>query len=536
METTAEFSQELGLQRLWGRRLTSNLEEEDLACLLEDREVFPSAKVDDNENVLSKSRSSSPIPASACPPCDNFYQNVSVPQYKQPCSCALEALRAVEVDGKQIGDIPAKYRVQNLKKHEFPAIGVYVDPRIVPGFKYRVRTIYENQSKDKWLFKGEALELHSIGRGYSRRLTFAPGKGHLNSNPNYFWADSNENGFAFELETVSPGDKFTVFDANHVPVGTLDILQNQAPQEEVGHRILSDGSVEKTARVRSLCKVEWYEGDTSDLLVPMNGIAVSVKSKTGVKTKVIGATVGNHPRRGFTLKAGINTSQRTTVVRGENINDVPTTYTIFGLEPYEMPVIGTYIDPRIVPGFHYRVRPAGQLAGSKRKPLFGGQPLQLTSIGMGYGKRLVFSSNSLNNPQNYLWSDSHPDGLGFEPSAVRAGMRFEVFAGQLRLGEAVVFRADAPQAEKRQEILEENGKHGVLKHIQVELTCSVSLDTTGSDKEVEPHTMRVSGTAIVAKAPGQTSAQLLRVQDIGLDSQLNILFATQWDELVFVPL
>lgn len=64
----------------------------------------------------------------------------------------------------------------------------------------------------------------------------------------------------------------------------------------------------------------------------------------------------------------------------------------------------------------------------------------------------------------------------------------------------------------------------------------MSLDTTGSDKEIEPHTMRVSGTAIVAKTPGQTSAHLLRVQDIGLDSQLNVLFATQWEELVFVPM
>lgn len=113
---------------------------------------------------------------------------------------------------------------------------------------------------------------------------------------------------------------------------------------------------------------------------------------------------------------------------------------------------GTYVDPRIIPGFHYRVR----TAGSNRKPLFKseteprGQALKLLSIGMGYGKRLVFASESLNNPQHYLWSDSHLDGLGFEPSAVRAGMMFEVFAGELRLGSAVVFRADVPQIEKEQ--------------------------------------------------------------------------------------
>ena len=91
---------------------------------------------------------------------------------------------------------------------------------------------------------------------------------------------------------------------------------------------------------------------------------------------------------------------------------------------------GTYIDPRILPGFYYRVRPAS----GKRRPFFGGQPLKLTSIGMGYGKRLVFASDSFNHPENYMWSDSHPDGLGFEPSAVRSGMRFAVLTGQLRLG------------------------------------------------------------------------------------------------------
>lgn len=108
--------------------------------------------------------------------------------------------------------------------------------------------------------------------------------------------------------------------------------------------------------------------------------------------------------------------------------------------------IGTYIDPRIIPGFYYRVRPAA----GKRRPLFNGKILKLVSTGMGYGKRITFASESLNHPENYFWSDSHPDGLGFEPSAVRAGMKFEILAGNLRLGEATVFRADAPQIEKEQ--------------------------------------------------------------------------------------
>jgi hypothetical protein len=76
------------------------------------------------------------------------------------------------------------------------------------------------------LFNGCALRLLSIGRGYSHRLTFEANTNTLNNNSNYFWSDSSPDGFAFELEVVSPGDKFTLQDANHVAAGTLEILHN----------------------------------------------------------------------------------------------------------------------------------------------------------------------------------------------------------------------------------------------------------------------------------------------------------------------
>jgi hypothetical protein len=82
------------------------------------------------------------------------------------------------------------------------------------------------QTIPKHVFNGRALQLLSIGRGYSKRLTFEADTNSLNNNSNYFWSDSNPNGFAFELEVVSPGDKFTLQDANHVPAGTLEILHN----------------------------------------------------------------------------------------------------------------------------------------------------------------------------------------------------------------------------------------------------------------------------------------------------------------------
>jgi hypothetical protein len=103
-----------------------------------------------------------------------------------------------------------------------------------------------------------------------------------------------------------------------------------------------------------------------------------------------------------------------------------------------------------MPGFLYRVRPAGS-----KRPLFNGRSLRLISIGPGYGKRITFASdeNRLNASDNFLWSDSHPDGFGFEPRAVQAGMKFAVTAGGQRLGEGSVFRADAVQQEEKQQLV-----------------------------------------------------------------------------------
>lgn len=83
---------------------------------------------------------------------------------------------------------------------------------------------------------------------------------------------------------------------------------------------------------------------------------------------------------------------------------------------------GTYIDPRIIPGFHYRVRPAGS-----RRYLFEGRSMLLQSVGMGYGKRITFKPDTLNAPENYFWSDSHTEGLGMEPRAIYPGMKFTIF-------------------------------------------------------------------------------------------------------------
>ena len=136
--------------------------------------------------------------------------------------------------------------------------------------------------------------------------------------------------------------------------------------------MLSDGSIEKRVRLAALCKVEWFENGQSVTVVPVSseilqalkestlhytqlfhfavtmlqihGLAVAVKPKNGQQsasvTCVMNITVGTLRRRGYVLTPGINDMCRHTTVLGESIADVPTRYTITGLEIHELPVIG----------------------------------------------------------------------------------------------------------------------------------------------------------------------------------------------------
>lgn len=45
------------------------------------------------------------------------------------------------------------------------------------------------------------------------------------------------------------------------------------------------------------------------------------------------------------------------MVDGARIGDVPARYVVRGLQGHELPVVGTYVDPNIVTGFCYQVRP-----------------------------------------------------------------------------------------------------------------------------------------------------------------------------------
>jgi len=397
-----------------------------------------------------------------------------------------------------------------------PVIGVYVDPRITPGFSYRVRPLHAT----KMLFKGQSLPLLSIGMGYGKRLTFASDS-HI-SNENFFWSDSNPEGYGFSLQLVKVNDKFTVKDANNESVGIATVQKLLGPQVEVGHRVTEAGHVEKRARVSIYCNIEFFhDGNNSHKPVVISGLAVAQKKKTpravAEVTEIACCSIDR--ARGYTLVAGADSSTHITIIKGERINDIPTTYSLKGLQPYEIPVVGTYVDPRILTGFKYRVRPA-----DSRKSLFAGESLVLQSVGRGYGKRLTFEGKSLNQNENYFWSDTNPEGYGFTIQAVCPGETFTIIRrGIEEIGRAQVFRADLPQVE---ESTTTKADGSVLKHVRVTITCDVSFHGQ------QDHTLVVTGTAVVVRK-GRI-ARVQKIEAVGMNSPLNILFSNTQDSLTFV--
>lgn len=95
-------------------------------------------------------------------------------------------------------------------------------------------------------------------------------------------------------------------------------------------------------KVKFTGKVEFYETGVA-ILLPLSGIAISKKSKgcsTAEISKVINVNIKKHR---YSLLPGIHTDRRRVTVRGEDIRDVPTKYTMTGLQPYELPVVGKLI-------------------------------------------------------------------------------------------------------------------------------------------------------------------------------------------------
>jgi len=221
-----------------------------------------------------------------------------------------------------------------------------------------------------------------------------------------------------------------------------------------------------------------------------------------------------------TLVPGIKAT-RSATVDGKEIGDIPAVYTINGLLPYEQPVVGTYVDPRITSGFHYRVRPV-----HTTKCLFEGKALLLEAIGRGYGKRLSFQGDTAMENDNYFWSDSQPDGFAFCIQSIFPEMYFRIENDEDKVvGNATVFRTDIPEVEESSTVLPDGS---IQKIIIVDFTTHMNLVNCTDEKMV-----RVSGKSTVLKPKRTPKSKIVSVEILGMDCEMNKAFVRQGGKLTF---
>lgn len=74
----------------------------------------------------------------------------------------------------------------------------------------------------------------------------------------------------------------------------------------------------------------------------LSGVVVALKPKGKSSAEIIKVVNIHIKKQRLHLIPGIQNNYRRVTVRGQDINDIPTKYTMTGLEGYELPVVGKY--------------------------------------------------------------------------------------------------------------------------------------------------------------------------------------------------
>ena len=128
-----------------------------------------------------------------------------------------------------------------------------MDKNIIPGFHYKVRIL----GTDRFLFKGKALALQSIGIGYGKRITFEGES--FNVNRNYFYSDTQAEGVAMSIIALQSGDTFVVTNLDGQPQGE-GVIEEVAVQKELSTRVEDDKSIVKRVAVSFSCYIKHSAG------------------------------------------------------------------------------------------------------------------------------------------------------------------------------------------------------------------------------------------------------------------------------------
>ncbi|CAL1277062.1 unnamed protein product [Larinioides sclopetarius] len=206
------------------------------------------------------------------------------------------------------------------------------------------------------------------------------------------------------------------------------------------------------------------------------------------------------------LKESYSKNETFQIVKGEDIKDIPTSYVIGGFETHELIAVGTYVDKNILPGFQYKVR-----KNLSEEYLFNGQARFLEAIGLGYGKRLTFQGDSLNENDNYFWSDSRLHGYGFTFQAIAPNTVFRILdtsCGQ-DIGRIIVNNpAISPDIEIGT-VIENGGR--IEKRVEVHFSCDVVFSNNCTQQTVLVEDVSVKGEATVIRDGASTKARVAKI-------------------------
>lgn len=156
--------------------------------------------------------------------------------------------------------------------------------------------------------------------------------------------------------------------------------------------------------------------------------------------------------------------------------------------------------------------------------LFDGEAKYLESIGLGYGKRITFEGETLNENNNYFWSDSHVHGYGFQLETISHEDIYNIF--DTKTGE-VIGRVLINDTSLTDDVTTSTtvGELGyVEKEVQVHFNCDVMFNDPTNGHNLYIEGVPVKGKAIVVRENLYSKAKINQIflEDFVTDSSLLI--------------
>ncbi|GIY78370.1 hypothetical protein CDAR_179691, partial [Caerostris darwini] len=194
------------------------------------------------------------------------------------------------------------------------------------------------------------------------------------------------------------------------------------------------------------------------------------------------------------------------MIKGEDIKDIPTSYVIGGFAPHEFIVIGTYVDKNILAGFQYKVR-----KNLTDEYLFDGKAQHLETVGLGYGKRLTFEGDSLNENDNYFWSDSRVHGYGFTFQAISSNAVFRIQDTTTKqdIGRIIINSPSVSPDVEISTVVQDGGK--IEKRVAVHFSCDVILSSSCTQQNVFVEDVVAKGEAVMVRGGATSNARVVKI-------------------------